>query len=80
MPYWDHKIPNTRPYRADEGQASMMVSAAMTQMTMGGAGANKVSGVLSEASCSGAPHYKKEDDPFWSPFSFCGSNSPPVTS
>ena len=20
MPYWDHKIPNTRPYRADEGQ------------------------------------------------------------
>jgi len=37
--------------------------AAMTQMTMGGAGANEESGVLSEASCSryATPHYKKRD-------------------
>jgi len=38
----------------------------MTQMTMGGAEANEVSGVLEEASCrrGGAWRKQKEADPF----------------
>ena len=48
------------------GLSAASYRAAMTQMTMGGAGANAVSGVLSEASCRrcGAWRTKKRGRPF----------------
>ena len=55
-------MPSTRA----GGPSAASYSVAMTQMTMGGAGANEVSEVLEEASCrrSGAWRTKKRGRPF----------------